>query len=246
MSPEQAAKPVPSPDPIIGGQLAEEDEFKYIVSMRRKDRPDGHFGAGTIIGSQWILTVRHNLVDLVVDNETGKVTFTDAYPVTVVPKYFNDMRKFPGLPYYESEKTFCNPMPINPKNRADGDVGLVKLKKPIPLRSRSPYNFTIIPMINNERDVQWNDKIKLAGWGVFDFQVGRASALLLKTTIQNLTDDQCASYMLIYRKAEQICAFGYNKSGCIGDSGGPGVLRKLGTLDYVQVGIISYVLGNCT
>ena len=242
----KAKNVVPTSKPILGGRNAEEWEFKYIVSLRRKDNPGQHSAAGTLVTDRWVLTARHPLINSFYDNTTGKLVITDAYKMMVVPKYFNDLRRSTRLRKYAAEKTFCHPLPDSPQVFViDSDIGLIKLNKPIPLESASPYNFTVVKMIEKSSDVEWKQKIKIAGWGRFNLSFQRDSYKLLKADLQLFSADQCASHFPDFRKNEEICAYEPGISQCTGDSGGPGMLPKIGSPDLVQVGIMSYTEPNC-
>ena len=239
---------MPPSSPIIGGQNAEEGEFKYIVSLRLQADPNTHGGAGSLISDRWILTARHTLMESVLDSRTRKVRFTLAYSVTAAPQYYNDMRKFVNLTKYDAEKTFCHPVPDfpGPSSVLDGDIGLMKLKKAIPLGSQSPYNFQTIPMIKNPSEVNWNDPVKLAGWGQYRIGIPGASNFLLKTDIETYLFDTCENVIPLFRKDLEFCAYEFGKSACFLDSGGPGVFKKIGTSNFILAGIISYGIENCT
>ena len=241
-------KSAPPADPIIGGHSAEEEEYKFIVSVRLKEFPNYHFGAGNIVADKWILTARHNLVVAVTDNQSRTINFTQAYSITVAPKYYNDIRKFRNLTKYEAEKTFCHPLPEYPgiRRESDSDIGLIKLKSPIPLDGQSVYNFQAIQMIKDASEVDWKQKIKLAGWGRFNTTVRALSAKLRKTEIEIFSSEECAAVLPLFRKTKEICAYAPGKSACFADSGGPGVLKKTGSQNFILVGVISYVVKNCT
>ena len=242
----ETEKQVPTSSPIVGGQNAEEWEFKYIVSLRHRSDPGFHYAAGTLVTDRWILTARHNLVKIFQDNQTRKINITHAFRVMAVPKYFNDLRRFRRLPKYPAEKTFCHPLPDTPDVCfLDADIGLIKLKDPIPLHGASLYNFTVTKMIEKSSDVKWEQKMKMAGWGYFNSSNPKISNKLLKADLQLYSADECARMVEDFRKYQEICAYEHGISGCSGDSGGPGMLPKIGSPDFVQVGIMSYSDLDC-
>ena len=99
-----------------------------------------------------------------------------------------------------------------------------------------------IPAANQELDV--------TGWGRTSHESNALSGVLLKTTLDYVTPDQCRiMWQSDFITDSMICARRDRTSTCNGDSGGPLVLTPhangTATDTVVQVGIVSWGPENC-
>ncbi len=233
---------------IVGGHPADEGKYPWQVRIYSTMDDNVGFCGGSIIAPQWVLTAAHCLLD------TQKV---------VVGFGSTDRTKTTKI---ESEKVIVHPDYIKGEK---ADVGLIKLKQPIP---DAPAVVVADPAIDKSVDVP-GAKVTVTGWGaIWDFQAfqnsvdvmaGRRSVSARKLLDQNELDaprklhevdievidpSECKS---VY-KALQVPAFTVGdteicatepsggKDSCFGDSGGPLVAPASNDRGYVQVGIVSW------
>lgn len=234
--------PPPNSSSIVNGELATDDEFKFIVSIGY----EGYMpqGSGVIIGKRWILTARHVILPTFVDTKTRYFNFsrpsTDNENIRVQPKYDNDFLKSYRHPGFHAEKLFCYPVSDDrPVYATDSDLGLIKLKNPIPLGKNSPYNFTKIGIYNKFLDYTTGIPIQIAGWGRTVPDQTRSDSRLRKAEILS-QDPEKHRLSLAYKPYQQICIFKKNQSSCNGDSGGPGVITIPPGGKSFLAGIVSY------
>jgi len=85
-------------------------------------------------------------------------------------------------------------------------------------------------------------EVTVAGWGTLESN-GNASALLLETTVDLWSSDDCENYLDFTDHPGKICASRAGTDACQGDSGGPLFYYDSGVSNYVQVGVVSYGIG---
>lgn len=236
---------IPKAAPIINGDLAEPDEFKYIVAISKKGL--WPHGAGTIIDKYWILTARHVVLEKYIDWKTGFFNFSTGPPIRVWPKYSNDLREFFNKPPYYAAKLFCHHIPDdNPVWDTDSDVALVKLQSPIEL-DQNPYYHQKIARYDRDMATDYSSgyDIRVAGWGRIEPNISGPTDFLRKMKIRNRSR---MFHRIIdvrdypdYRPLQQINLFKPNQSTCLGDSGGPVVVAVSKTGEEFLIGIISWV-----
>ncbi|XP_074596496.1 prothrombin-like [Brevipalpus obovatus] len=213
---------VPEPGAIMYGTDAGEDEFRYMVAMVAFDnrkKIDDVYSAGSILDERWIITARH----VVINPDTKMIENFE-----VVPKYGNKIEKITSSKSkrYKMSKIFCTP----PED--DADLALLKLSEPIPLK-KSPDYFEKVLLPNK---MNWSLDIWAAGWG-FKHGIGSskfdAAITLQKGKLYNLSEQCSSSCKVFHIKATNKVAT------CIGDSGGPAIIRNQGTSGDELVGVIS-------
>ncbi|XP_074604160.1 mite allergen Der p 3-like [Brevipalpus obovatus] len=231
----------PSPSSIFDGEYADEDEFKYIVTIEKEDA--WPHGGGIIIDKNWILTARHVIVKQFVKG--NYFNYSDMGPLIVRPKYSNDQREFVGKPFYRAEKLFCHHIPSDsPVYHSDSDVGLIKLQAPLQL-GIAPYNIRKIDFYSDDMDQNMDDEndIRVAGWGRLEPEDLSIIYLLRKAEISNsdrIKDWHNVRRYPAFRPFQQIMLRFPNHNPCRGDSGGPAVVRKVDSSEEYLFGIISW------
>lgn len=234
---------------IVGGQPAPDGKYPWQVRLYSNDSDQIGFCGGSIINDRWILTAAHCLLD------------TNA---VVVGFGSNDRTKTTKIP---SEKIIVHPGYANGEKT---DVGLVKLKSPIP----DAPAVAIADAAEDSSLLKPGAKATVTGWGaIWDFQAfnnamdvmaGRRSLSerkllndeelqapkkLHEVDIEVIDPGECkAVYQSLQVSAftvgdTEICATGPSggKDSCFGDSGGPLVVSdQSAPRGYRQVGIVSW------
>lgn len=92
------------------------------------------------------------------------------------------------------------------------------------------------------------EALDVTGWGRYNVNQDDASAVLLKTTLDYVTPDQCRRMWQggDFITDSMICARRDGTSTCSGDSGGPLVLASPNNGTVVQVGIVSWGPRSCS
>ncbi|XP_015781247.1 transmembrane protease serine 12 isoform X2 [Tetranychus urticae] len=212
-------------DRIIGGRDTESNEFPWQVAL--KDRSQGVFCGGAIIGKRWIITAAHCVVKL---------------------RDLNSIRGLVGSNYLEDsslQEIQFDKMVSHQSYRSDtfeNDIALLHSKSDLPLYpSTSSINSICLP---REKDTNFNGKGTIAGWGRTSEGGFDTSETLLAADVDILNDGKCREYYSDrFKSGKQICA-GIEEGGrdsCQGDSGGP--LIKEVDNKSVLVGIVSYGRG---
>ncbi|CAH4035082.1 chymotrypsin-1-like [Pieris brassicae] len=202
---------------IVGGTDASESLAPYQVSLRRTDRLDYHFCAGSIISENWILTAAHC--------KEGK----EADQITAV---VGTNKLSSGGDHYEINKII-----IHENFEAEvlhNDIALCQIK------GEFNFNDRVQPIRLGSRSyIRPGSRCILTGWGFTDnhFTVPDTLQVLTVTVLSNrrCTEKLAPTrYSTIIQK-NQMCTLNRESEGaCNGDSGGP--LVRNGK----QVGIVSW------
>lgn len=234
----------PRPAPIIDGDLAGEDEFKFIATIEREN--EWPHGAGIIIDKYWILTARHVIIDQFSDDTSFYFNFSDIGSLIVRPKYSNDQRVSIEKPFYKPEKLFCHHVPNDQTVfYSDSDVGLIKLQVPLQL-GIDPYNIDKIDFYHDDMDMNMDHgyNISVAGWGRIAPNESKIVYKLRKAEISNLDRIQDWNFDFSeypsFRPFQQISLRFPGHNPCVGDSGGPAVVTEIETRKEHLFGIISW------
>ncbi|XP_045487433.1 chymotrypsin-1-like [Pieris rapae] len=202
---------------IVGGTDAYESLAPYQVSLRRTDRSDDHFCAGSIISETWILTAAHCTNGLETDQiaavvGTNKLSSGgDRYEIKQIIIHENfDIQRL------QNDISLC---------QIKGEFNFNDLVKPITLASRTK--------------IRPGSRCVLTGWGFTDNQRTVPDNLQV-LTVTVMSNKRCSQKLaqtngLTPIEKTQMCTLTRESEGaCNGDSGGP--LVRNGK----QVGIVSW------
>jgi trypsin len=212
-------------DAIVGGYQAEEGQFPFMASLQLKgdDGTAGHFCGGSVIGTRWVLTAAHCLVD----TQPGEIQ------VAVGRTNIDDLSTGQTLaadrivvhPDYEETGTF--------------DAALVRVTQDI----ASPA--VELAAVGEDSLEQDGAALTVAGWGTEFFGSPFIPADLKAVDVAAVADESCTTNRTQgFQDDSELCAETLGGDSCQGDSGGP----LFGTVAgrTVQVGIVSYGLGCAT
>jgi len=207
---------------IVGGYQAAEGQFPFMASIQSKgaEGTDGHFCGGSVIGTRWVLTAAHCLVDTkpgeiqvavgrtnIDDTSTGQTLAADRIVVH---------------PDYAETGTF--------------DAALVHVTADIAAPA------VALAATGDDTLEQDGAPLTVAGWGTEFFGSPFIPADLKAVDVRAVADEDCTTNGLMgFQPDSEVCAETLGGDSCQGDSGGP----LFGTVAGrpVQVGIVSYGLG---
>ena len=206
---------------IVGGQVAEQDEFPWIVSLQ------GPWSCGaSLIGPEWILTAAHCVVD-----DDGNVLPAEDIQLAVGQLYLSEVST-----YYAAEQVIVHP-------GYDGwtmenDIALIRLAQALP--ESAP---TLSLNDDSQVPVPGTDAV-VAGWGTLSSGGGSPDRLHKVTvpivSLEKANDPKAYGGSIL----PNMLAAGFTEGGkdsCQGDSGGPLVIDINGQM--IQVGVVSWGKG---
>eukprot|EP00094_Tigriopus_californicus_P007002 TCALIF_06741-PA protein Name:"Similar to AAEL013712 Trypsin 5G1 (Aedes aegypti)" AED:0.30 eAED:0.30 QI:0/0.33/0/1/0.66/0.5/4/0/381 len=201
-------------DRIVGGTETDPNEFPWMVSLQTTNGQ--HFCGGSIIHSKYILTAAHCL----------------SWGVTRVRVSFgkHDLTKKETGAFSRNAKELMYHKDYL-EHQPDYDIGMIKLRKPIPFTESKP--------------IDPGYRAMAAGWGNVAYTSLEGSSVLRKVTIQVFSNDYCQKKYFMDNITERMICAGSRKGGkdsCQGDSGGP-LAMKGKNYGYVQVGIVAWGRG---
>jgi len=210
---------------IVGGSQASEGEFPFMASIQSKgqDGTDGHFCGGSVIGSRWVLTAAHCLVDTLPGEIQVGVGRTDIDDLSTGQTLSVD--RIVVHPDYADTGTF--------------DAALIHVTKKI----ASPR--IALAAVGEDSLEAHGAPLTVAGWGTEFFGSPFIPADLKSVDVSAVADDSCTTNGLLgFQGDSEICAETLGGDSCQGDSGGPLFGTVAGRV--TQVGIVSYGLGCAT
>lgn len=151
---------------IVGGLLAKEGQFPYQVSLRRNNK---HFCGGSIVNDNWILTAAHCLTgwDFLIFNLNLFLWYNNV-------KIFKNRGLF-DIPRFNDSNIDV----VVGTNTLDEGGAFYKSKKIIPHPNYSSLLIRHdIGLIQLEKPIEFNDKIKSIPLPVDDFSKFGNSAVL--------------------------------------------------------------------
>ncbi|XP_014222426.1 chymotrypsin-2-like [Trichogramma pretiosum] len=218
---------------IVGGNYAPQGRFKHQVSLQMIGQDcTFHQCGGSIIDAIHIITAAHCVIN---DNQEFQ-----NYNITIMAGMTDLRNKSSGI-YRDVEYTIV-PTSYQTSKGAVDDVAILRLKRPLPLKSESRRIRAINLPADDYRYMPPNTKLAIvSGFGSFkqnwNAQSGKIESgplsprLKFATGLINKIEPQFGC-----RDAE-VCVLNDNSHGaCHGDSGGPLIDPSTNTL----IGIVSY------
>ncbi|MEC7903931.1 MAG: trypsin-like serine protease, partial [Verrucomicrobiota bacterium] len=206
---------------IVGGQVAEQDEFPWIVSLQ------GPWSCGaSLIGPEWILTAAHCVVD-----DDGNVLPAEDIQLAVGQLYLSEVST-----YYAAEQVIVHPG--YDSWTMENDIALIRLAQGLP--ESAP---TLSLNDDSQVPVPGTDAV-VAGWGTLSSGGGSPDRLHKVTvpivSLEKANDPKAYGGSIL----PNMLAAGFTEGGkdsCQGDSGGPLVIDINGQM--IQVGVVSWGKG---
>ncbi|XP_052838737.1 complement factor D [Drosophila gunungcola] len=198
---------------IFGGNNAREQAAIYMAVIKNSS----HFlCGGTVIDTSFILTAAHCMED-----PNDLFVSLGAYNKSAPTAEFQVVQRIKHPEF--------NPHAIT------NDIGLLKLSPTI------VYQFNIRPVcILKDKSIKQQVEnvlnFEVFGWG--KTESGTDSEVLKSLTLRRRSRSECEK-MAGSQSLNQICAQGNGGDACVGDSGGPLIVRLNNGLD-TQLGIVSY------
>lgn len=215
---------------IVGGRDAEENEFPYIVSIRRAELElilgqPYHICGGSILSSNKVLTVSHCLFDPFGNHLTQPGSYF------VVAGFIRMWTDQDVAKTYFVTGIFSHPK--FDKDTLNNDIAILKVAPDFifDMPNIQPIN------IDMSREVAEGTICSVHGWGalLWDFPFYPDTLQTVDLRISN--NDLCNKTYDGEITENQICAYEVNKDSCSGDSGGRLVCNGL------VVGIVSFGYG---
>jgi secreted trypsin-like serine protease len=218
---------------IIGGNLADQNEFPFLVNIWMNSPEDGyvaHHCGASLIAKKWLLTAAHCLME-------------DKTETLQAPVNPNSLILFIGSHRISGEgaqKLKAKAIHIHPKfSWPNFDIALIELAEPVE---------NVAPVVLSSEDYSHfatGTLATVAGWGLTDELGQKEPDFLLKVSVPLIDRATCNED--VFPKArgweiskDMLCASTrYNKmASCPGDSGGPLVLSSKGKT--MQIGVVSW------
>ena len=216
---------------IVGGTKANPTRFPYYTQVKvySTDNREGWFCGGTLIARDAVLTAAHCI-------ETGdfynNITAVDAWVNSTTTAYSEHEH------YRAALKLVVHPL-FKPY-RNDNDIGLIFLDKPVKGVPLVKLNRNAsVPVSSN------TPSLEVIGLGATGLNESTWSNIfpkhLMRVSIKSMSMLACKKlFGSVIAGESKICAGGNGLKGvCVGDTGGPLIVRKSSASNDVQVGITS-------
>ncbi|KAL0273606.1 UNVERIFIED_CONTAM: hypothetical protein PYX00_006239 [Menopon gallinae] len=206
---------------IIKGEDANDGEFPYILSLRRKGVTPGHFCGASILTSNWVLTAAHCCASI-----KNKAEFY-AYAGSVLLNQGGSEHFVQDLYPHES---------YQPGQNWKNDICLIKVIQPFKFTDKVQQ----VALAPKGTVVNSGDKVTIAGWGYTspngNSQADIPNRLQKGVDFIALSERECEMVSGLKMFPGYLCARGKFNGQCTwnGDSGGP--LTRQGA----QVGLTSF------
>jgi secreted trypsin-like serine protease len=204
--------------PVYGGDDAEPGTFGFMAALVSNAAPDpylGQFCGGTHVAAEWVLTAAHCVSDL-------------------SPSDFHVLIGRTTLSKRSGHKRGVAEIVVHPEydpDRVVNDVALVRLKR----ASSQP----VLQLAAKADRSRWKggNYVTVVGWGRWETTNPDFPDTLQVARVTIVSDGNCSLWWLI-EPTLNVCAGGYKRGACVGDSGGPLMIDVSGR--WKQVGVVSY------
>jgi len=226
---------------IVGGRVADENEYPFIVTIYREHKKTGkmgHWCGGSIISENVIISAGHCVMDTSYYNHKYKITVGEHKRSE---SSGNEIE-------FEVLYIFLHPE-FDSRYRVKQDLSLIKIKGQFPCNNKL-VNPVCMPEIQGDSDTFFDGKsAMLAGWGGISTSGYEMADVLKETPVMLLEVKKCEKetdypdgFFTGPRKyGPKICGVTPHAAVCYGDSGGPLVvdIKKGKGHKYVLVGTVS-------
>ncbi|MBX2881407.1 MAG: serine protease [Granulosicoccus sp.] len=210
---------------VIGGTTVPDDRYPFMVAVYYDPTGDGSFVTdcgGTIVGSRWIMTAAHCMLDF------GTLEPIEASRVAIRAGVL-DLDDVDQGKLIVAKNIYIHPN-FSIETKA-ADIALIELAEPVNAPAISlPVTGSNVPAVG--------ELANITGWGQIDTQ-GTYPSDLQEGSVQIVAYSQCMPfYYQDPQIDERFCAGGVASGGrnwCPGDAGGPIFVERDGL--WVQAGI---------
>ncbi|XP_061721277.1 melanization protease 1-like isoform X2 [Cydia pomonella] len=231
---------------LLGGRSAELYAYPWMALISYKTRLGPQFEcSGSLINERYVLTAAHCISNLellgvrIGEHDVDTTSDCQGEPPTLTcESKIQDIRIEEAIPHPE----------YHGKPNIKNDIGIIRLKKPVDLSFKNA-GIICLPV---SKDLQSRNlggqHATVAGWGYTE--KGYVSSKLLAVDVLIHTAESCLELFNRGRKPgeedetiNKICAGEIGKNSCIGDLGGPLMVRgayKNNEKRFIQHGIMSY------
>ena len=226
-------------DLIVNGTEAPVGRYAYQVSLSGDGDLASHYCGGSLIAPDLVLTAAHCA------NWPGPYYRAD------VDQHDQENEDEPHE-YFITREPVLHPLHVLLPGEFDYDFAIVPLYG---IASTPPVRLNLNP--NLPRTSDRGRPLTVFGWGVTDEDVAypQKSSVLVEAQVGYIPNEVCAategfdedigtmwSYGDRYITDRTMCAHDPDEGSCLGDSGGPLIIRGDSSEDDLQVGLVSFGL----
>ncbi|XP_063377293.1 mite allergen Der p 3-like [Cydia fagiglandana] len=206
---------------ISGGNIIPIEAAPYMAALFLENE---QWCGATIIDDQFVLTAAHCLVN---DN-------SEDWKILVGSDQLNSEGVF-----IEVEKILCHEKYDFTKE--DHDICLLKLKENIPFGCF--WNVETIPLPENNRLIYGDELASVTGWGQTEHEYHVSNEL--RQALVPIVANECCRRVHPNVTDDMICAGDKHQNFCLGDAGGPLVIRNRRNTEII-IGVASQDAGSCS